>query len=71
MKRCLTQRLTLGIIQDETRSEGTAGLRSRDLAQILAYAAQSMQNGPNVELGTLGIIVENNPNGRHFPASAP
>lgn len=52
-------------------SSDKTGLTERDLAQILAYAAQSMTTGPNIELGTVGIIVENNPNGVHFPSDPP
>lgn len=55
----------------DTEDKVSNDLKSRDLAQILAYASDSMQHGPNIELGVTGIIVDNNPKGLPLPTSPP
>lgn len=58
-------------VQREEGDTGSDGgtLEERDLAQVLAYASNALTNGPNIELGVVGIIVDNRPNAPPLPTS--
>lgn len=60
----LATRGARGVAEFETaKGDETKKKTRRSLSEIFSYASNALVNGPNIELGILGIIVDTQNNG--------